>query len=104
MAEEYTTLELPTIPGAQRGITYLVSSKNVIIFTREYTKHMLLYLRSGIPREEIMWGGILSKSGLWVRKSLDFGDAPDETMRNEVVKILCNKLLLSPENDGQSIF
>jgi len=83
----YRTEEIPAM-GMMPGITYVVTKGNVILWTREYTRHIILTQRSGRTRDEIAWGGILDQDGQWVRKSFDFGDAPTREQRERVTEIL----------------
>jgi hypothetical protein len=42
--------------------------------------------------EEISWGGILDTRGNWIRRSIDYGDAPNKDLREIVRSLLAKKL------------
>ncbi len=88
----YSLYEVPANPIGTAGITYVVTDQGVVVFTREYMRHMRLVERSPFPRHCIKWGGILNAEGQWVRRSFDFGDAPDPDTREFVVDLI-NKVL-----------
>lgn len=83
----YRTEEIP-VSGMMPGITYVVTKDNIILWTREYTRHIILTQRAHRIRDDIAWGGILDAEGNWVRKSFDFGDAPTREQRDRVTEIL----------------
>ena len=69
-------------------MSFIVTHENVVIYSREVTKHNLLMLKSGHFPEQIAWGGILDETGDWVRPSIDFGDAPSTSVRAETLGLL----------------
>lgn len=81
-------MEIPAHKGGTPGVTFVVSQRGVVIFTREYTRHVNLVDRSGYPRDHIVWGGIMTPEGDWVRRSFDFGDAPDFESREQAVELI----------------
>lgn len=83
---------IAALPGGTPGITYIVSTKGVVYYTREYIRHSSLLSRSGETRENIAWGGILTSEGEWVRRSFDFGDAPNPDVRDLVVAMIKARL------------
>lgn len=90
----YSLLEVPASRhGNPDGITYLVTCDGTVLFTREYIRHRHLLARTHFPFYTIAWGGVLTDSGEWVRRSYDFGDAPDPESRDTVVAIIQNKIL-----------
>lgn len=90
----FSLLEISADPSGSPGITYVVTHSHVIVFTREYTRHVRLTSKSPYSKSDIAWGGILDRSGQWVRKSLDFGDAPNLDDREKVIELI-NALLHS---------
>lgn len=85
----YSLIETPASRGGNSdGITYLVTCEGNIVFTREYIRHRHLLARTRFPFYTIAWGGVLTDSGEWVRRSYDFGDAPDPESRDIVVALI----------------
>lgn len=85
----YSLLEIPAARGGNTdGITYLVTCDGTVVFTREYLRHRHLLARTRFPFYTIAWGGVLTSSGEWVRRSYDFGDAPDPESRDVVVALI----------------
>jgi hypothetical protein len=84
----FSLYEVPANPLGIFGITYVVTNDGVVIFTREYMRHVRLVQMSPYPKYTIAWGGILTGDGQWVRKSFDFGDAPDMDSREFVVELI----------------
>ncbi len=91
----FSLLEISADPSGTPGITYVVTHSNVIIFTREYTRHVRLASKSPFSKLDIAWGGILDRGGQWVRRSLDFGDALNLEDRERVVELIGSLLPLS---------
>jgi hypothetical protein len=83
--KRFVAREYPSKGRTREGITFLVAEDKHVLFTREYTRHRTLLERTEYPMAEIAWGGILTEAGTWVRRSFDFGDAPDPETREEVV-------------------
>lgn len=88
----YSLYEVVAKAGGTPGITYVVTDGGVVVFTKEYMRHVRLVEKCPFPKDSIAWGGILSPEGLWVRRSYDFGDAPDIDSREFVVDLI-NKVL-----------
>ena len=89
----YTLLDVPASRnGNLDGITYLVTCDGTVVFTREYLRHRHLLARTRFPFYTIAWGGILTDMGEWVRRSYDFGDAPDPESRDAVVSLIRRSL------------
>lgn len=84
----YSLYEIPASPAGSPGITYVVTHGGVVIFTREYMRHVRLIQNSPYPKHAVAWGGVLNSEGHWIRKSFDFGDAPDIDTRDFVVELL----------------
>jgi hypothetical protein len=78
--------------GNIEGITFIVSDSGVVIFTREYTRHILLMQRASFTKNQIQWGGILNQEGAWMRASYDFGDAPLMSDRELAVLMIKSRL------------
>lgn len=85
---QYTLYEIPANAAGTPGATYVVTHDGVVIFTREYTRHVRLVEKSPFPKHSIAWGGILNPDGHWVRRSFDYGDAPDTDAREFVVELI----------------
>jgi hypothetical protein len=83
--DKFVVKEYPCTGKNRDGITFLVSFDGVILFTREYTRHRAFADQTGYSLSDIAWGGILTEKGTWVRRSFDFGDAPDPEIREQVV-------------------
>lgn len=66
----------------------MVTDHGVVVFAREYMRHVRLVEKSPYPKHQIAWGGILNEHGHWVRRSFDFGDAPDTDTRDYVVEMI----------------
>lgn len=81
----FVAREYPCKGCNREGITFLVAEDRNVLFTREYTRHRTFLERTEYPIAEIAWGGILTEAGTWVRRSFDFGDAPDPETREEAV-------------------
>lgn len=89
----YSLLEVPASrSGNPDGVTYLVTCDGTVLFTREYVRHRLLLSRTRFPFYTIAWGGVLTDSGEWVRRSYDFGDAPSPESRDAVVDLIRHAL------------
>lgn len=84
----YSLYEVPASVGGSPGVTYVVTHEGVVIFTREYIRHVRLVQLCPYKHEQIAWGGVLTAQGQWVRRSYDFGDAPDFDTREFVVGLL----------------
>jgi hypothetical protein len=84
----YSLYEIPASPNGIPGITFVVTHEGVVIFAREYIRHVRLAQLSPYGHAQIAWGGILTAEGLWARRSYDFGDAPDLDAREFVVELL----------------
>jgi hypothetical protein len=89
----YSLYEVPASPIGTPGTTFVVTHDGVVIFVREYMRHVRLVEKSPYSRSQIAWGGILTAGGEWVRRSFDFGDAPDHDAR-EFVSELLQKVLV----------
>jgi hypothetical protein len=76
--------------GQHPGVTFVVSHNQTVLWTPEYTRHVLVTKYGGFVKEQIAWGGILNEMGQWVRPSFDFGDAPNPQERAKVVQLLKN--------------
>jgi len=84
----YSLYEVPANSAGTAGITFVVTHEGVVIFTKEYMRHVRLADKSPYPRHNIAWGGILTPRGEWVRRSFDYGDAPDRDAREFVVELI----------------
>ena len=85
---DYRAREVSAQGSNYSSITYVVAFDGTIIFTRELTRHFKVQQRSGYEYDDIIWGGVLSAEGKWVRKSYDFGDAPTYEDRMMVVELI----------------
>jgi len=84
--------EYPCKGSDSSMVTFLVSTMGVIVITREYTSHRELLSRTLFSAAEIAWGGVLTATGSWVRRSFDFGDAPDAATRDRVISDIQKRL------------
>lgn len=84
----FSLYEVPANLAGTPGITFVVTREGVVVFTKEYMRHVRLVEKSPFPRHSIAWGGILNAEGQWVRRSFDFGDAPDLDSREYVVELI----------------
>ena len=84
--------EYPCKGSDSSMVTFLVSTTGVILLTREYTSHRELLARTPFSVKEIAWGGVLTDTGSWIRRSFDFGDAPDTATRENVIANIQKKL------------
>ncbi|HSQ40779.1 MAG TPA: hypothetical protein VLM37_00710 [Fibrobacteraceae bacterium] len=89
----FSLLEIPANSSGQSGVTFVVTDQGVVVFTREYIRHVTLADKSPYNRSQVAWGGILTPRGEWVRRSFDFGGPPDPEAR-EFVTELIQKVLL----------
>ena len=91
----FTIREIPAYgmnSGIYDNITFVVSDLGEILFTREYTRHIVVAQRAKVSNSKIAWGGIVSPNGQWIRPSFDFGDAPTVEDRDLVVSIIKSAL------------
>lgn len=77
--------QVPFSGNAPRGITYIVSEWDEVLWWPFYTRHRWLADAVSLPYAQVSWGGIMDTQGDWVRPSYDFGDAPDAALLSQVV-------------------
>lgn len=92
LMESYRLLEVSPPHTKTPGITYIVTIDNVILYCPFYTRHKDVMSFSKYSIEEISWGGILDTRGNWIRRSIDYGDAPNKDLREIVRSLLAKKL------------
>ncbi len=95
----FSLVEIKVPDPNNRGYTYDVTRDGEILVCASYTRHSHLARLALRDSEEIAWGGVLSAEGQWVRGSIDFGDAPDEGTRQQVINAIRNYFSLKPEED-----
>ena len=88
----YKLLEVSPPHTKTPGITYIVTFDNVVLYCPFYTRHKAVMEVSEYSIKEISWGGILDTRGNWVRRSIDYGDAPNKELREVVRNLLAQKL------------
>lgn len=77
--------QVPFDGHAPKGITYIVSEWDEVLWWPFYTRHRWLADAVNLPYTQVAWGGILDTQAQWVRASYDFGDAPSGEILSEVV-------------------
>ncbi len=91
---DYTLRRVDEVNFGGKGVTFIVTHGNEILWTPVYTRHRDIQEASQLAWSGIAWGGVMTTQGEWVRRSYDFGDASENNERDIVINLIKEQLKL----------